>query len=497
MGKLMKVVQRAALDTAMSQEQEVMVDFRNGDEIMGFLADVSEDTFRFRGGVGLSYDDLGSVQVVAKGKTIKEKAREAWERELRVDLKWVDDEETKCAMTGYITAYIPYIEITLPDGSCETIPWEESTDIRFVGEPETKEEEIRRICDMGYPDLSYPKRDSDTLLCEATPDELGAENEELRAEVNELEKREKWLEDHVAKLTKKNADMYDRLIGFQSGNIPVGTAVAEAPESLLEKLEHAREYGYAVTVLYREPPGVAGAHGIVLDVDMANECINLDYLAIQIDSIQHVEIAYAQPETPEEPAESGESSIRTRLEDARLEQRWVTIQYSDGFAHTGTIEVICPDSTDTAEDSIFFDDGCTVLLNAVTHIEVGGVLDAPDETHEDPRDINEPEDIAKQRWGWRPVGTGKGLVRIDEHDSIGFAPTSSYIDSPAQKKLQAAAPELADRLREFTNGVDTEEHQIKCALFLRSLGVPNVALWYKYKSDNPSLASVNAKTMSM
>jgi len=60
-------------------------------------------------------------------------------------------------------------------------------------------------------------------------------------------------------------------------------------------------------------------------------------------------------------------------------------------------------------------------------------------------DTEDEHDIAKERWGWRPVGTGEGLVRLDE---------LSYLDSPSQKKLQAAAPELADKARALLRGVD-------------------------------------------
>lgn len=90
----------------------------------------------------------------------------------------------------------------------------------------------------------------------------------------------------------------------------------------------------------------------------------------------------------------------------------------------------------------------------------------------------EPYDIAKERWGWRPVGTGDGLVRIDEVDELG------YVDSPEQKALQAAAPELADMMRELTFLETTTEGvsrmiQLKAIRLLRKLGVPNVAPWYK------------------
>lgn len=63
---------------------------------------------------------------------------------------------------------------------------------------------------------------------------------------------------------------------------------------------------------------------------------------------------------------------------------------------------------------------------------------------EDPKpDKPEPpdEDVAKQRWEWVPVGTGEGLVGTDESGEF------IYVDTPQQRTLQAAAPELADALR--------------------------------------------------
>ena len=89
-------------------------------------------------------------------------------------------------------------------------------------------------------------------------------------------------------------------------------------------------------------------------------------------------------------------------------------------------------------------------------------------------------DIAKERWGWfhgKPTKR-KGLYRGNQLLVIEEYATDT------QKKLVAAAPELADMLRQLIHQeVITDSVLVymvtDAMLLLRGLGVPNVAPWYK------------------
>ena len=94
-----------------------------------------------------------------------------------------------------------------------------------------------------------------------------------------------------------------------------------------------------------------------------------------------------------------------------------------------------------------------------------------------------PYDIAKERWKWVEVSKGSDPVLWDAEGEQVDALT------PERKALQAAAPELADLMREEVNGVipdlrfrgDLDYHVavVERIRLLRSLGVPDVAPWYK------------------
>ena len=171
----------------------------------------------------------------------------------------------------------------------------------------------------------------------------------------------------------------------------------DSADRLSQKLEHAKKYGYAVEVTYRDSPGIAGACGVVLDVDIANACINLDHRAIQIDSIQHVEIAYTQAESaPDEPHDIAK-------------ERWRALDMSDGS------RILCiPDN---------------------------GEFD------------------------------GKSIAQIDK------------CANDVQIAVMEAAAELADMIREEVARDAWDELDMpfmnKRIKFLRKLGIPNVAPWYK------------------
>ncbi len=460
-----KTIRRAALDTYMSQGLEVTVEFKNGDKITGFLVDVSEETFRFRGGVDLSYDNLGSVQVVGK---------------------------------------------------------------RGEEEPETKERSIRN---------------HEQLLREATSDELGKENEELRERVTELEAAtdpsgvwisagavmrhhqhevdNKALRAEVAalqeRLTVAEADgktnvgcsksecvNYNRCVfvlpqhpGFDCQDYKTGwrfseetteatpdepvdtTAVGEAPESLRQKLEHATRHGYEVTVScedYRITDKIVRigryeAHG-------DRECVDfLGGSCVYLDTVQHVETAYTQPESkPGEPEDAHieASAVYNKLNDAMEARREVTVDFDTNYTKgtlTGNVKYIDHEKATIGEIDVYFVD-MTRLDDANIH-HLGC----------------EPEDIAKQRWMVSKGFEGLEIRQICDGHEPSLAVVSDGADDPAsdgatdaQAELMAAAPELADRLREAVeSGTAFEEDMPEIAgniKFLRELGVSNVATWY-------------------
>lgn len=93
-------------------------------------------------------------------------------------------------------------------------------------------------------------------------------------------------------------------------------------------------------------------------------------------------------------------------------------------------------------------------------------------------DSTVPDDIASERWTWFR------FIRSDtitDKDSFDLAKQHNATD--AQMRLIAAAPELADRMRELVKNGWGEEGEMEfykdCMRLLRELGIPNVAPWYK------------------
>jgi hypothetical protein len=96
----------------------------------------------------------------------------------------------------------------------------------------------------------------------------------------------------------------------------------------------------------------------------------------------------------------------------------------------------------------------------------------------------EPEqhDIVKERWDW----TQFRIVRIEPRDHAPLLERRNATD--AHMQLAAAAPELADMMRDEVNQEVNQmasctgrlrDEVIKRIHLLRKLGVPNVAPWYK------------------
>ena len=195
------------------------------------------------------------------------------------------------------------------------------------------------------------------------------------------------------------------------------------------------------------------------------------------------------PEEQESPGYG--QALKEKLEQARLDQRWVTVEYSDGCAHTGTIKVVCSAfAEDDGMQHVVFDDGCTVLLFFIGSVEVGEVIDEPDE-----------HDIASERWMvYKGVcgveirqkcdGHAPSLALTRHGDLVGHA---KLLTTDAQTELMAAAPELADMLRNLlqtgevfraADDVVLDNFVLRAILKLRELGVPNVAQWYEGKGSD-------------
>ena len=100
--------------------------------------------------------------------------------------------------------------------------------------------------------------------------------------------------------------------------------------------------------------------------------------------------------------------------------------------------------------------------------------------------VEERHDIAKERWEWCPIpkiifhtNGSEGIIRVAEN----------MYGTDDQMELMAAAPELANLMRDEINDMnrsvnDRKERLLKRIKLLRRLGIPHVALWYKEGSDD-------------
>jgi len=93
-------------------------------------------------------------------------------------------------------------------------------------------------------------------------------------------------------------------------------------------------------------------------------------------------------------------------------------------------------------------------------------------------EVDEPYDIASERWEWRDLLESRRLY------SGGQEMAWAMTISGQQQDLAAAAPELADMMRECLNAVVPGDRTLPIEVvavidLLRKLNVPNVAPWYK------------------
>jgi len=312
-----KANQRAALEAAMSQGQEVTV-FIKGDELTGYLADVSEDTFRFRGGCDLSYDDLGSVQVVAKVKTIKEKARIAWERDLEVVVKSIGGHIT----TGRVIMCHPYnIEVKYrePNGEMYIVHprYEHIADIRFVDEqaegkemPEgiSMDEVIRTsvipIINDYIQNLDVGNKDENARLQTEVEKLREVEAEDAKT-INGQDKR---IREHISKI----AELEERLVALEADQeIETEECAPDSQVMVISKLHKAKEENRRVTIHFsdshRSGTINSGIETIGLDrVVFSNTADGEQY--VFLNSITFVEIGnvISQSDEPEEEPDIAE-----------------------------------------------------------------------------------------------------------------------------------------------------------------------------------------------
>lgn len=308
----------------------------------------------------IDYDHVVEIKAVPimlmqkQAKTIKGKAREAWEGQLEVE---VIVDRRNDPVKGTIPRYTCDAVTVETEFGDHPIFYYDITDILFVGEPETKEEEIRRICDEEYGDKS-------TLLREAMAGELGAENETLRRKVLQLEcvagmaeHREEALRKTIAELEVQVFDMRDRLVGFQSGNIPVG---AEDPESLRQKLEHAVLSKCTVKVTWDWPSGQGEEEGIVYETMLNGFKFKHSDRKHDYAYMVSVEPIDEQPEGPESEPDGSQITdstvgklVGTDEPEDIAKQRWIveeedgglTIRDADGNCLIMSSIRTCADST--------------------------------------------------------------------------------------------------------------------------------------------------------
>lgn len=597
-----KKIRREALDTYMDQGLEVTVNFKNGDEITGFLSDVSEDTFRYVGGCDLPYDDLASVQTkeaaaVKKGKTIKEKAIIAAADDRQVVITTVAEGK----YTGWITSTEDdSFAWEHPLGAKQHFQNIAVKDIRFVGEPETKEEEFKIIVNEAIEFVDEPETKeirshsqlTSEAIREATVDELGAENEELKrdnelltnkARIAELEiENTDLLQDQVVEEEREQndadtingqskqirghlatiADLEERLTGQPDvkadGNLSCWGWLARIARVRKKRVvltvgdesisgyfvdvgsSDGRMYGLfdtdgsseRRTIYHDEIKGLAFGKELdesgtkkELEVPLADETgqwvnaaelmkhrhakdENADlsekltvaggeaqdmirrlnkYKALNADLTERLTVAEADQEIVME-CQAAPESLLEKLEHATQHAYAVTVSGNkSSYTITGKILRIGLYEAHGSRICVNFLSGSCVYLDTIQHVEI-----AYAQSDSEP---DEPEDIAKQRWmiykgvcgveirqrcdGHEPTLALMRRGSLDEH--IEFVATDAQID------LMAAAPELADRLREAVEGGSAFEEDmpdvVKHIKFLRELGIPHVATWYKGESE--------------
>jgi len=393
-------------------------------------------------------------------------------------------------------------------------------------------------------DLEAVVSDSTTVICGTDPSVMTRRvNEELLAKIKEMA---------VKELRQSIAELEERLTVAEAGNEPVDTTTpcGEALESLLQKLEHARLEQKWVTVEYANGFSHTGTIEVIApDEEDGPDGIHFDdNCYVPLSSITHVEVL-AVVDAPDEPKDAHieASAIWDKLDAAMEARREVQVEFDTNYTKgtlTGNVKNLYRSHATIGEIGVYFADMTRVDDVSVHHLagqpeddnDDGEPAPAPKWTYAETvtgggwriyednpvqeyigevsteeyaqviidghnRGIaeqpDEPEDIAAQRWVWRPVGAGEGLVRIDEDAAL------SYVDSPAQKKLQAAAPELADKARALIN--KSQSYKIADALkgdwidlmgLLVHLGIPGLQAMTFVPTDS-NLDDINTKTMSL
>ena len=251
--------------------------------------------------------------------------------------------------------------------------------------------------------------------------------------------------------------------------------------TIKEQLEHACEYKYRVAITYMPSRGIASwarDYGAVNVAEIRHTSCRVfgddedEWWAVSYNEVGRVEIVLDVPKDDVEPSENepmSAASAKTIIQSAATAGHWVSVLYCNRQASmTGSVGQIKTNSASIGKHNV------RVYYTDINEIIVLAVLD---QSH-----CAEPYDIAKERW----ESDGAMIFQMEDGQVIEHlaARAGGYIvPTDEQMRLMAAAPELADIVRERINAsVHHSMYSAGCISqikFLRSLGVPNVALWYK------------------
>lgn len=375
------------------------------------------------------------------GKSIKEKARIAWERDLEVVITpKVGNFYTPhdcCRIETLYQSGVNLIWSEEGEVTRQPMSYIDIADIRFVGEPEG------------------------ALLREATPDELGAENEALRKTIATLEERLT-----VAEATDEPEDT---------------TASDGVTESFKDKLEAAMLSKQPVSVEWQHGNGHGVVEGIVYETMLNGFKFKDDDRKHDYMDITSIEPLDEQPDEPEDIVPTMTPPYCNQCGNMKdgpfLQFDLTSTARCDScgvffYIKVNEEETRLHNKPDEPEDI----DGDIAVTGTVTKSHVDRGTHTPTQAAEpgDPADNT----IAKQRWEVEVLNDTVRIINPDGKIRHLVEDLGSATD--AQMDLMAAAPELADKLRNMVDGC-TDGHiapspgvVAEAVTLLHSLGVKHV-----------------------
>jgi len=181
-------------------------------------------------------------------------------------------------------------------------------------------------------------------------------------------------------------------------------------------------------------------------------------------------------ECPEETQQKRQEIRWGRIQDIRFVDEEVGGHNDEWFAE----KIKQADAEDNIKNSIVnLEAACEVMNENLKLTEENAELRerlTVLEAKEEPEEPDKPHDIASERWAWVPVGDGERLLRTDGiYNGVD-------VSSSAQKRLQAAAPEIAHAARDlivdfFGDGVVTNPKVRLLYDVLLRAGAITPALW--------------------